>query len=372
MDGLERQTVRDARAAGDPLPGRTNPPNSGFAGRLATDPVVVTRDVLGRYPLFVDEDTPGEWANSPTALRSPRAVPPGAVLTRTGDGWQTEQVWSLPSPDRQLSSPSVAGERLDDCLTQIVAEMAKTPATTAVAFSGGIDSALIAEALDTVCYVVGFPGSRDIQAARTAATALDVELRIQEVTHEDLEHAIPRVARATGRTNPMDIGIAVSLHLAGRAAAADGFDRLAVGQGADELFGGYEKLVEPASDHRLDAETVLAAQLEVIGTLPAQLARDVLALRAASIEPVAPFLDDRIVALALELEERCLVAGDRRKVTVREAGARRLPAELVEREKIAIQYGSHVSREIDRLARRAGYKRRMTDHVGRYIRSLLD
>jgi asparagine synthase (glutamine-hydrolysing) len=41
-------------------------------------------------------------------------------------------------------------------------------------------------------------------------------------------------------------------------------------------------------------------------------------------------------------------------------------------DKKAVQYGSLVSRELDRLARQAGYKRRMDDHVGQYIRSLVD
>jgi asparagine synthase (glutamine-hydrolysing) len=49
-----------------------------------------------------------------------------------------------------------------------------------------------------------------------------------------------------------------------------------------------------------------------------------------------------------------------------------VPAELVERDKKAMQYGSLVSRELDRLARQEGFKRRMDDHVDRYIASLLE
>jgi asparagine synthase (glutamine-hydrolysing) len=49
-----------------------------------------------------------------------------------------------------------------------------------------------------------------------------------------------------------------------------------------------------------------------------------------------------------------------------------LPPEVADADKKAVQYGSLVARELDRLARQAGFKRRMDDHVGQYIRSLVD
>jgi asparagine synthase (glutamine-hydrolysing) len=86
---------------------------------------------------------------------------------------------------------------------------------------------------------------------------------------------------------------------------------------------------------------------------------------------VFPLLDDRVVRTALRLGPDRLVDGDRRKVTLRRAARTWLPESVAERDKKAVQYGSLVARELDRLARQAGYKRRMDDHVGRYVRSLL-
>jgi asparagine synthase (glutamine-hydrolysing) len=169
----------------------------------------------------------------------------------------------------------------------------------------------------------------------------------------------------------MDVAIAVPLYLVAERAAVDGHDRLALGQGADELFGGYEKLVDPAEDGRTDADTVHDAVRESVLALPDGLERDVLAIRAAGIEPVFPLLDDRVVRTALRLGPDRLVDGDRRKVTLRRAARTWLPESVAERDKKAVQYGSLVARELDRLARQAGYKRRMDDHVGRYVRSLL-
>ena len=345
----------------------------GFAGALDADSpsgTTLVRDVLGRYPVFSDTERPGRWAFSPQALSTPELVPAGTVRRSESGRWVDERVWELPEGSAELADPATAGARLDGLLGAVFDDVLAEPGETAVAFSGGVDSALVADALDAPCYVVGFPDSQDVAAARESADAMGLDLRVVELTHEDIERAVPAVARATARTNPMDVSIALPLYLAGEAAAADGFDRLAVGQGADELFGGYQKVVAPDTDHRVEADTVRGARRETMLSLPEQLPRDVLALRAAGVEPVAPLLDDRVVAFALELAGHCLVDGERRKVALREAAAHRLPSEVAERKKKAVQYGSNVSRELDRLARQAGYKRRMDDHVGKYVRSL--
>jgi asparagine synthase (glutamine-hydrolysing) len=169
----------------------------------------------------------------------------------------------------------------------------------------------------------------------------------------------------------MDVNIVLPLYLLAEQVADDGYDRLAVGQGADELFGGYAKVADAAEDPRVEAETVRGATREMVDTLAEQLPRDVLALRHAGVEPVAPLLHDRVVDAALDLPGEALVSGDTRKVALRAAAGGVLPLSVAGADKKAVQYGSYVSRELDRLARQAGFKRRMDDHVGQYIESLL-
>jgi asparagine synthase (glutamine-hydrolysing) len=170
----------------------------------------------------------------------------------------------------------------------------------------------------------------------------------------------------------MDVSIAVPLLLVARRAAADGYDRLAVGQGADELFGGYAKVARAPDDPRVAADTVRGARREVLGGLPDQLPRDWLALRAAGVEPAVPLLHDRVVAAALALDGDMLVRRGERKWALRLAAREWLPDRIAFREKRAVQYGSDVADELDRLARRNGFKRRMDDHLGRYIDSLVE
>ena len=357
LDGdiADPAVVRDALADGDPLPG-----TGGFAGLVEG---TLVRDVLGRRPLFVDRDDPDRWSRSLAGLERPRSLPAGAILDTEGE----RRVWSLPDPEASAADPAL--EAATDAVERSV--RAVDSDGLAVAFSGGVDSALVAAGVpEAPLYVAGFEGAHDVAAARAAAEAMDRELREVALSHADLERAVPEVVAATGRRNPMDVAIALPLYLVGEHAAADGHDRLAVGQGADELFGGYAKVVDPADDHRVDADTVRGARRETVATLPDQLERDVLALRAAGVDPVAPLLHDRVVSAALALPGTLLVADGERKVALRAAAEGLVPDRVRSAEKKAVQYGTYVSRELDRLARQAGFKRRMDDHVGRYIADL--
>ncbi|WP_232701608.1 asparagine synthase C-terminal domain-containing protein [Halobacterium wangiae] len=352
MRGAAPESVASALESGDPLPG-----TAGFAGRLPDGRLV--RDVLGRELCYYDD---GEWSHDPEPLRNPTLLPAGHVY----ESGETRRVWTLPDPAVDDERPvervrEAIGNALDDVDDDGLA----------VAFSGGVDSALVAAHLDAPLYVVGFDGSADIDAARESAAAMGREddLHVHEVTLSEIEDAVPEVSRAIGRTNAMDVQIALPLYLVARRAAADGFDRLALGQGADELFGGYAKVAKAPEDPRVAADTVRGARREVLATLPDQLERDVRALRAAGVEPVTPLLHDDVVRAALARSGEWLVSGDVRKRALREAARAWLPNAVADREKKAVQYGSLVAREVDRLARQAGFKRRMDDHVTKYVES---
>ncbi|QCC48390.1 asparagine synthase C-terminal domain-containing protein [Halobellus limi] len=372
VDGVDPATVRNAIETGEPLPG-----TAGFAG--VVDGRLV-RDVLGRRPLFVEADAPSSWAFDPRALSDPVAVPAGAVtppataVTATDDA---ERTWTLPDPRPNDDDREALRAVRDAVLDRTRAAALGNDQTVdsddvAVAFSGGVDSAVVAAGIPNApCYVAGFEGCHDVAAARDAAEAMDRDLRVVELTHDDVRETVPELVASIGRTNPMDLSIALPLYLVGERAAADGFDRLALGQGADELFGGYAKVEKAPTDPRVDADTVRGARRETLATIPGQAERDVVALRAAGVEPLTPLLHDEVVAAALELPEHLLVDDGRRKVALREAARDVVPESVRTADKKAVQYGTYVSRELDRLARRAGFKRRMDDHVERYVRELV-
>jgi len=353
IDGATAEAVRGAVDRRESLSGL-----DGFAGEIDGR---LVRDVLGRYPLFSEADDPTTWGFDPNDLANPDPMPAGHARDASGD----TELWTLPEPDLYED-----GERAVATVREAIVDSVDAVAgSPPIGFSGGVDSSILAARLDGPLYVGGFEGSHDIAAARSAAAALGRPLRVVEFSHADIERGIPEIVAATGRTNPMDIQIALPLYLVAEAAAADGHDRLALGQGADELFGGYAKIANAPGDHRVEAGTVRGAARETVRTLPQQLERDVLALRAAGVDPVVPLLADRVVKAALRLPGEWLVDGGERKVALRRA-ADFLPAKLHSRDKKAVQYGSLLAREFDRLARQAGFKKRMDDHLGQYVESL--
>jgi len=353
LTGADPDTVRRALDSGEALPGTT-----GFAGEL--DGVFV-RDVLGRIPLFFDGEA---WSHRPNELSDPTALSAGHIRK---DGTVSER-FSLPEFDPV--EPAAGIEAVRAAVTDAVD--AVDPSDHVIAFSGGLDSAILAARLDAPLYTVGFPGSHDIEAARTAAALLDRELTVVELDSDRLKAAVPDVVAATGRTNAMDVQIALPLYVLAEEVRADGYERLLLGQGADELFGGYAKVARAPEDPRVAAETVRGARREMVGTLPAQLERDVLALWAADIQPVVPLLSDSVVRAALTLPGRALVtARGERKWALRRAVRPFLPDRIAFREKKAVQYGSLVARELDRLARQRGFKRRRDDHLTAFIESIV-
>ncbi|MFC6826131.1 asparagine synthase C-terminal domain-containing protein [Halopelagius fulvigenes] len=371
LRGADERTVREAMETGDPLPG-----TAGFAGEVDGH---LVRDVLGRHPLCHEAADPGTWSFDRRDLADPVSLPAGVVRSLDSDadvdadsparGDGDGPTWTLPNPD-PYADPEAGLDAVRVAVTESVESVESDG--LAVAFSGGVDSAVVAAGVpDAPCYVAGFEGSHDVAAAREAAAAMDRELRVVELTHDDLRETVPELVSVLGRTNPMDLQIALPLHLVARRAAEDGFDRLAVGQGADELFGGYAKVQKAPDDPRVAADTVRGAAREMVLTLPDQLERDVLALRAAGVEPVAPLLHDRVVEAALPLPGELLVDGETRKVALRETARAMVPESVAAADKKAVQYGTYAARELDRLARRAGFKRRMDDHVEKYVKSLV-
>lgn len=356
LRGTDPETVHHALESDDPLVG-----TSGFAGRLPDGSLV--RDVLGRVPLYTESGDPTTWGFSPTDLDDPEPVPAGILRTEDGD----RRVWELPDSE-PIEDRASAVSNVEAAIRNSVESVATDG--LAVAFSGGVDSAVVAALLDRPAYVVGFPGSHDVEVAKSTARRMNLDLEVVELAPDDLVAAVPEVARAIGRTNAMDVQIALPLFIAAKRAHEDGFDRLAVGQGADELFGGYAKVARAPEDPRLDANTIDGARREVMATLPDQLARDVLAIQAGGVEPVAPLLDDRVVRAGLSLPADLLVTErGERKWALRLAAREFVPDRVAFREKKAVQYGSLVARELDRLARQAGFKRRVGDHVSKYVAS---
>lgn len=222
-----------------------------------------------------------------------------------------------------------------------------------VALSGGVDSTLVAALADLPCVVVGVAGSHDLDRARRAADALGCALAEVEVPPERIEDALRAVLPVIDPT-PVDAAIAATLFFVAEWAAEHGHRRILSGQGADELFGGYARYRGGATPAMLARD---------FASLPAQLRRDqgVAGLTGCTLS--LPYLDCRVVRAARALPPASLVAGGIGKQPLRAVAAGFVPAEFAEFPKKAMQYGSGIAREIERLSRHNGYKNSVRGYI---------
>jgi asparagine synthase (glutamine-hydrolysing) len=226
-----------------------------------------------------------------------------------------------------------------------------------VALSGGVDSALVAAIARLPCIVTGMEGSSDLAGGVKAARLLGLDCTQVIVRPADVEESVPGVLRAIPEKNPVDLSIALCWHFIARSAREAGYDRILSGQGADELFGGYSRYLGSG-----DTDALLAADF---ARLPEQVARDQAVAMGEGVLISYPYLDARVIAAAREIPAARKVSGGIRKRALREVAEEFLPPGIAWKEKKAMQYGSGIWRELQRIARKKGYRR-----VGEYLARL--
>jgi asparagine synthase (glutamine-hydrolysing) len=223
------------------------------------------------------------------------------------------------------------------------------------ALSGGVDSSLVAALARRECVAVGLEGSHDLRQARHAAATLGLTCTSVSITPDEIADALPSVIRAIPKKDPLNTGIALTLYFVTRFAGEQGYRRVITGQGADEIFGGYSRYLETATLGQ-DLERDFAG-------LELQAARDqaVAALHGTYLS--MPYVDCRVVRAARAIPPEEKVCGGHRKVPLRKVAERHIPAEFAWYEKKAMQYGSGVWKELQRLARKKGYKTSVQDYI---------
>ena len=212
--------------------------------------------------------------------------------------------------------------------------------------SGGLDSSLVAaiaaKAMERdgrrlKTFAVGTPQSPDLLAARQVAGFLGTEHHETVYTADDAFAALPTVVRSIESFDPGLVRSAVPNFMLARDTAKH-VKVVLTGEGADELFAGYEYLREFTDPEALHAE--LERTVRSLHNLNLQRCDRV--TMAHSLEARVPFLDREVIDWAMRLPAEVKAWGERspEKRLLREAFTGWLPDEFLWRDKAEFGDGS--------------------------------
>ena len=330
-------------------------------GRLAFASELKAFRHLGGFAFKPDEEAIGEylgagyvWSGDRCAVRGVQKLPPGHHLTvREGEAAAEAPVrwWAPPNPEPLLrpvtEAVDAAADRLHDLLAQVTAQHLRADVPVGLLLSGGLDSsvlaALAARALDASgggplrTVTMGFdPYARD-ERPHARAVARHVGSEHHEIVVRPADAARALFENAHHFDGLFGDSGTVPAFAAFRACREMGLKVVLVGEGADEVFGGYPSFYHAAGSradawtrHRLfryytrqrygphrQAFSDLLARLhrqaggdwfhavrlfELMHQLPVSLNLKVdHASMAASVEARVPFQDRRVVELACRL-----------------------------------------------------------------------
>ncbi len=319
---------------------------------LQRDRIVTANDPVGIKPLYVAQFE-GKYIVASTLACFPREARthvrrhlPGSVCTSSGEYRRIDHPFLT---DTETERPLI------EVLSESVAEQIPTEVSWGCFLSGGIDSSLIAAlaqrrtdtSVTTIC--CGVDGSEDRLMAAALASELGfhhIDVPIREV---ELREAVKDVVRVTASYDPGIVMNGVGVYFAARAAHQAGIKVILSGEGADELFGGYD-------EHEASPIELLSAHLRFDQRLlgSSECLRLDRCAMAWSVETRVPYLSRKMMRLARALPPSLLIDNCAqpaiRKVALRQAAAGILPEWAATRRKLPFFEGAALPNMLFNLA----------------------
>lgn len=210
-----------------------------------------------------------------------------------------------------------------------------------VSLSGGLDSSIVTllarqEAEKLHSFAVGVEGSPDLAAARQTAKYLDTIHHEYVYSKQDMLQVLPKVLYYLESFDPALVRSAIPNYFLAKI-AAEYVKVMLTGEGADEVYAGYDYLAQYDSPGELQKE-----MLHITNALHnTNLQRADRMSMAFGLEARVPFLDVKSVALAMSIPSDWKLHGRRiPKALLRRTFAGDLPAEIVNRPKAKFSKGA--------------------------------
>jgi len=222
-----------------------------------------------------------------------------------------------------------------------------------VSLSGGLDSSIVSalacEGTEQLhSFAVGVDGSQDLVASRQMSEVLNTKHHQLIYTSEDMVKALPEVLYYLETFDPALVRSAIPNYFLAKL-ASENVKVFLTGEGADEIYAGYEYLSD-FNDH----EELQQEMIDITEALHnTNLQRADRMSMAFGLEARVPFLDVESVALALGFPSRWKLHNGRvPKHLLRQAFVNDLPENIVNRPKQKFSKGAGSSDLLGEIANR--------------------
>lgn len=223
-----------------------------------------------------------------------------------------------------------------------------------VAFSGGVDSTLIAKICDDMNYditllTMGFSGSHDVEFSKKVNESLHLPHHVLEIVPQEFDSISKKIRSQIGTDNLSWNENCIAFYHVARLAQKLGLDTVVTANGIDELFCGY-------NGYR---DAVREGEQKVLELVDAKLENEIAMMEAVNlvcsefgVRIVQPLLSKDFIKYAktVPISDKILGPDDllRKHIVRRLAAASGVPEVSAGARKKAMQYGSLIHKTLMR------------------------
>lgn len=307
--------------------------------------MLLARDPLGIKPLYYGRK--GNTFIAASELKAfpemdeLHALPAGHAMLAGGQPWR----FARPLPPRPVLCDLPLSEALDGIRRRLETAVIKrlmSDVPVGIYLSGGLDSSLVAammrpHTVELISFTAGIKGAPDLAMAKSVAKLLGTQHHELLYTAEDVEQALPEVIRYLESFDAPLVRSAIPMYFLSKLAAR--FVKVVLtGEGADELFAGYDYLRQFERDEDLNREMVnIMVRLQ-----DTNLQRADRVTMRHGLEARVPFLDMDLVRFVarLPMSLKKPQADRPAKWLLRESCKGLLPLSILERKKLKFSEGA--------------------------------
>lgn len=244
---------------------------------------------------------------------------------------------------------------LRQALYDAVSESTLGISRVAVAFSGGVDSSLLAKLCHNLrkqvtLLTMGFPSSHDISFSKAMASKMGMDHKVYEINSCDFQEKLQYIRQTITCSNTSHIENCIAFLYVSELAKQNDINTVLSANGCDELFCGYDKYCKVYSVGEAQIERLMEESL----VNEFELMEEINIVSAAfGIQIKQPFLSPRFIKFAksIPIDQKIKGSDDmiRKHILRRAALALGVPEEAAMKPKKALQYGSYIHKYFKRV-----------------------